>query len=91
MQLAAVCEPLPEDSVSATNPLEISGVLHRAMNLVRSEFEERTWNAFWRSAVNEEPTSEIALSLGITANSVRQAKSRVLRRLREELGELAGV
>ena len=59
------------------------------MNLVRSEFEERTWNAFWRSTVEVEPTADIALSLGITANSVRQAKSRVLRRLRQELGEIA--
>ncbi len=58
------------------------------MDMVRSEFEERTWNAFWRSAVEDEPTSEIAESLGITANGVRQAKSRVLRRLGQELGEL---
>ena len=88
VQLAAVAEQLSDDSLSVTNPREISGVLHRTMDLVKSEFEERTWNAFWRSAVDDEPTSEIAESLGISANGVRQAKSRVLRRLRQELGEL---
>ena len=30
-----------------------------------------------------------AAELGVTANSVRQARSRVLRRIREEVGELA--
>jgi len=87
-QLAAVSEQLSDDSMSVTSPGEISGLLHRAMDMVKAEFEDRTWNAFWRSAVENEPTAEIAAHLGITANSVRQAKSRVLRRLREELGDL---
>jgi RNA polymerase sigma-70 factor (ECF subfamily) len=74
--------------MSITSPREFSGLLHRAMEMVKAEFEPRTWNAFWRSAIENEPTAEIGAHLGITANSVRQAKSRVLRRLREELGEL---
>ena len=87
LQLAEVSEGLSDDSLSITNPREISGVLHRALEQVRSEFEERTWTAFWRAAVDGEPTSEIAASMDISANGVRQAKSRVLRRLRQELGE----
>ncbi len=89
VRLASVAERLPDDSLSVTDPREVGGVFHRATELVRSEFEERTWSAFWRSAVEDEPTAEIAASLGITANGVRQAKSRVLRRLRQELGDLA--
>ena len=54
----------------------------------RAEFEERTWQAFWRVTVEGQDTAEVAAQLGISANGVRQAKSRVLRRLREELGEL---
>jgi RNA polymerase sigma-70 factor (ECF subfamily) len=87
-ELAAVSEQLSDDSMSITSPREFSGLLHRAMEMVKAEFEPRTWNAFWRSAIENEPTAEIGAHLGITANSVRQAKSRVLRRLREELGEL---
>lgn len=55
--------------------------------MVRSEFEDRTWQAFWRVAVEGHATAEVAADLGITANAVRQAKSRVLRRLRQELGD----
>ena len=86
-ELAAVSEQLSDDSMSVTSPREVNGLLHRAMEMVKAEFEHRTWNAFWRSAVENEPTTEIAAHLGITANAVRQAKSRVLRRLREELGD----
>tara|TARA_R110002072_G_C7978294_1_gene535845 strand:+ start:33795 stop:34238 length:444 start_codon:yes stop_codon:yes gene_type:complete len=87
-ELAAMSEQLSDDSMSITSPREFSGLLHRAMEMVKAEFEPRTWNAFWRSAIENEPTSEIAGRLEMSANSVRQAKSRVLRRLREELGEL---
>ena len=88
IQLAALAEQLSDDSLSVTSPREVSGMLHRTMEMVKAEFEQRTWTAFWRTAVEDEPTSEVAASLGITANGVRQAKSRVLRRLRQELGEL---
>ena len=62
-------------------------LIKRGLELVRSEFEERTWKIFWRAAVEGEPTGEIAAEFGISANAVRQAKSRILRRLREELGD----
>ena len=55
---------------------------------MRQQFEARTWTAFWRVTVQNHSAAEVAANLGITANAVRQAKSRVLRRLKEELGEL---
>jgi RNA polymerase sigma-70 factor (ECF subfamily) len=55
---------------------------------LRSEFEEHTWRAFWRVAVDGQPAPEVAAELGMKPNAVRTAKSRVLRRLREELGDL---
>lgn len=58
------------------------------MNLVRSQFEDRTWKAFWRVVIEDRSPAEVAAEMGITANAVRQAKSRVLRRLKEEMGEL---
>lgn len=87
LQLAEVSEGLSDDSLTVTSPREFSGVLHRALEQVRAEFEDRTWTAFWRSAVDGESTKDIAASMDISANGVRQAKSRVLRRLRQELGE----
>lgn len=81
--------PTPPDELElAEAPADVAGVFHRAVSLVRNQFEERTWKAFWRVAVEDHSPAEVAAELGITANAVRQAKSRVLRRLKEEMGEL---
>jgi RNA polymerase sigma-70 factor (ECF subfamily) len=45
-------------------------------------------DGFWRATVESCTTAEVAAELGITPNAVRLAKSHVLRRLREEMGEL---
>jgi RNA polymerase sigma-70 factor (ECF subfamily) len=67
---------------------EATGVLYEtALKLVQNEFEERTWQAFWRAVVDGQPPAIIADDLGVTPAAVRQAKSRVLRRLKETLGE----
>lgn len=60
----------------------------RALDLVRAEFENRTWEAFWRTAVDGQSPAHVADDLGISTNAVYKAKSRVLRRLRQELGDL---
>jgi RNA polymerase sigma-70 factor (ECF subfamily) len=63
------------------------GLLDRALNLIRSDFEDRTWQAFWLTVVEDKAPSEIAIDLGMSPGAVRVAKARVLRRLRDELGE----
>ena len=83
-RLQQVAEPeLPEDSQD-----DLSGLYHRALALVRAEFEERTWQAFWRAAVEGQSPDLIAADLGVTPAAVRKAKSRVLLRLRQEVGDL---
>jgi RNA polymerase sigma-70 factor, ECF subfamily len=67
---------------------EVASLYRRALDQVRGQFEERTWQAFWRVAMDDCSPADVAAELGLSANSVRQAKSRVLRRLKEELGEL---
>jgi RNA polymerase sigma-70 factor (ECF subfamily) len=76
-----------EDGASAATRHEVQALYHRAMMLVQSDFEPQTWQAFWLAVVEEKSTQEIADLLGLTANGVRQAKSRVLRRLRAELSD----
>jgi RNA polymerase sigma-70 factor (ECF subfamily) len=56
--------------------------------LIRADFEEHTWQAFWAVAVDGRPGTDVAAELGMTPGAVYVAKSRVLRRLREDLGEL---
>ena len=63
-------------------------LLQRTLETVKSSFEPRTWDAFWRTTVDGHSPNEVARELGIGLASVYQARSRVLRRLREELGEL---
>jgi RNA polymerase sigma-70 factor (ECF subfamily) len=67
----------------------VRGVCHRALELLRGEFGPQTWQAFWRTAVDGQPAPAVAAELNMSPAAVRQAKSRVLRRLKEELGELA--
>jgi RNA polymerase sigma-70 factor (ECF subfamily) len=61
----------------------------RALEVLQTEFEERTWQAFWRSAVEEHKTADIAADLQMTVHAVRQARYRVLCRLRQELDEFS--
>jgi RNA polymerase sigma-70 factor (ECF subfamily) len=79
--------PDPEGTVEEQAE-ETSGLYHRALDLIRSEFEERTWLAFWQSAVEGRETSAVAAALNMSAVAVRIAKSRVLSRLREAAGQL---
>jgi RNA polymerase sigma-70 factor (ECF subfamily) len=69
---------------------EERGLFLRALELIRGDFEERTWQAFWRTAVDGRAPRDVADELGMSAGAVRVAKSRVLHRLREELGDLLG-
>lgn len=70
------------------DPAEMSALHQRALNLVRNEFEATTWQMFWRVTIDGRPAVDVARELNSTPAAVRMAKSRVLRRLREELGDI---
>jgi len=57
-------------------------VTARLLELVRAEFDETHYQAFRRTALDEQPIGEVAEALGVTANVVYIARSRVLARLR---------
>jgi RNA polymerase sigma-70 factor (ECF subfamily) len=63
------------------------GLFGRALEMIRAEFEERTWRAFWLTAVEDRSPADAGAELGMSPGAVRVAKSRVLHRLKEELGE----
>jgi RNA polymerase sigma-70 factor (ECF subfamily) len=60
----------------------------RSLQLMQAEFQPSTWKACWEYVVKERTPEEVARELGISVNAVYLSKSRVLRRLREELGNL---
>ncbi|MCA9144971.1 MAG: sigma-70 family RNA polymerase sigma factor [Planctomycetales bacterium] len=79
---------LPPATSTKSGSIEISNLRRRAMELVRGDFEERTWQAFWRSAVEGDTPADVASDLGISVWAVYKARSRVLSRLRQELDGL---
>lgn len=62
-------------------------LVRRAVCLAQAEFEERTWEMFCRVAMLAQKPAEVAAGFGVSVTAVYQAKSRVLRRLRELLEE----
>jgi RNA polymerase sigma-70 factor (ECF subfamily) len=88
VRIAQVPEPA-EGSVESTADPSERGLFLRALEMIRAEFENRTWQAFWQTTVEARSAPEVAAELGMSAGAVRVAKSRVLRRLREELGDAA--
>ncbi len=64
------------------------GLFLRACDLIRTDFKENTWKAFWRVVVDGQSPKDVANELSMQPGTVRVAKSRVLQRLRQEMGEL---
>jgi RNA polymerase sigma-70 factor (ECF subfamily) len=56
----------------------------RALELMRTDFEPQTWRACL-AQVEGKPAAEVAQELGLSLAAVYAARSRVLRRLRQEL------
>lgn len=60
----------------------------RALELMQAEFQPTTWKACWETVVYGRPAAEVARELGLTVDAVYAARSRVLRRLRQQLAGL---
>jgi RNA polymerase sigma-70 factor (ECF subfamily) len=76
-------EPTAEDAAQETRYL-----YQQAMNIVRSEFSDSAWKIFWRVAVDGNSATAVAEEFGTTSAAVRQTKSRILRRLKQIVGDV---
>jgi len=74
-------------SPNAADSGVISALIKRAVERVRVEFAQTTWRAFWLATVDNLSSAEVGHELGMSTGAVRQAKYKVLRRLRQELGD----
>ena len=70
------------------NEEQTSALVHRAMSQVEADFEPRTWQVFSRSVIDQIATSVVADEFGISQAAVRQIRSRILRRVRQQLGDM---
>lgn len=79
----------PESALSALWDREHDEhVVATLLRQVAPHFTGPTWQAFRRHVLEGAPAASVAEELGLSLNSVLLAKSRVLKRLRQELGGL---
>ncbi len=62
-------------------------VFRWAARQIEEEFQPDTWQAFWRTAVDDRDCEAVARELGKSVGSVYAARSRVMKRLQEKVQE----
>jgi RNA polymerase sigma-70 factor (ECF subfamily) len=65
-------------------------LVRRLLAAIQPDFEPQTWEVFRLLVLEDRPTAEVAQRTGMKPNALYVAKSRVLKRLRQELGGLVG-
>ena len=83
--LIRALEPLLRELILAAFEVENAEVEHRLLELIQPDFEPTTWQAFRRVVLDGARAAVVAAELGLSVNAVFIAKSRVQRRLREEM------
>ena len=79
------------DADDSLNQREARMVATRALELIRRDFQERTWQAFEQLTLEGARARDAAERLGMSVSAVYMARWRVLHRLREEFADLLEV
>ncbi|MBX3440645.1 MAG: sigma-70 family RNA polymerase sigma factor [Planctomycetaceae bacterium] len=56
---------------------------------VRQRTDEKKWNAFWQTSVEERPIADVAVELNMSIGAVYIARSRVMKQLQAEVQRLS--
>ena len=64
-------------------------LLAEAEGRIRIRVQEKTWQAYHLTAVQQLPAKEVAVQLGMPVSEVYVSKSRVIKHLREEVARLS--
>jgi RNA polymerase sigma-70 factor (ECF subfamily) len=82
-------QQLPDAPSESDDPEELLRVqqqlLRNALTVVRPDFSEQTWQAFYGIAIEKKSVCDLCAELGMSSSAVKQAKYRVLQRLKEIL------
>lgn len=73
------CEIPPEPDPGSTNVK----LMRQALKMIRPDFGDKVWQAFERSAIGGEAAADIGRDLGMKDGAVRQAKYRVIAKLKK--------
>jgi hypothetical protein len=76
------------EDIDLLQPDDLTVVLHAALSAIRDDYDAHNWEAFERTVLGGEAAVDVAANLNITPVSVRQARFRILQRLRRELDGL---
>lgn len=85
LQLLDQPESIDEESLTGSNSSSGDSSMQATLDATRARFDERTWKCFWLIAMEGHSAVEVAEQLGMTSAAVRQAKYRVVQRLRQDL------
>jgi len=88
--LAVALPEVGSELADANSAGAVAGLHQRALQLIRTEFEDRSWEAFRRLVLEGQRPADVAADLGMSRSAVYVTKSRILRRLREVLGDAPG-
>jgi RNA polymerase sigma-70 factor (ECF subfamily) len=75
--------PAPEEEQAAWEAEWQEQLYARACEQIRQEVSPKTWEAFWRTAIDGQPGKQVASDLDLSLAAVYHARSRVLARLKE--------
>jgi RNA polymerase sigma-70 factor (ECF subfamily) len=84
--LADLASPEADDGLSDADYRQY--LVNRALELMKAEFQPTTWKAFLACIAGDRSAADVGAELGLSIDAVYAAKSRVLRRLRQELDGL---
>ncbi|OWK38334.1 RNA polymerase sigma factor [Fimbriiglobus ruber] len=89
-EMLTLVQSLPDEDTdpTASDPLVGRGLFGRAVELILGECREEIRQAFLRVVVDGQRPDVVAESLGLKVNVVYLAKSRILKRMREEFAGL---
>lgn len=85
VQLSQLPDWVDSEEEFEDDPKSKHAMIRRAAEIVKDDFKPNTWQAFWETVIEERTTAEVAERLGLSAGAIRQARFRVLARLREVL------
>lgn len=87
MNLPQECEDGPED---AFERVWMEEHLRHCLERLRGEVDERTFTAFERYVIDEQPADEVAGALGLSVNNLYTIKWRLTHKISEQMRELTG-
>ena len=76
------------DHQSEDSQTDLVHLRRRALESMSIDFESKTWQAFYRTAIQGDVPADVAADLGISVWAVYKARSRILKRLKEDFHEM---